>query len=168
MTAENEAAEPAPEAPPAELEKLKAEAAKAAEYLDLAKRTQAEFINWQNRARREREEISKYAIESFARELLPVLDALSKTLQHAAPAGDPIAEGVKLVEKEMLHVLSKAGIKPIVTSGKKFDPLFHEAIATVEKDGAEDGAILDEARRGYMIYDRVLRPTQVTIARKPA
>ena len=153
--------------PREEVEALRAAEARAAEYLDLAKRTQAEFVNYQGRARREREEITKYALERFLLEFLPVLDGLSHTL--AAPADADVravVEGVRIVEREMLRLLAKSGVRPMETMGKKFDPLFHEAVATVDAPpGTADGTVVEELRRGFMIHDRVLRPAQVRVAR---
>ncbi len=172
--AAGEAAAPVPPPPPPptpeELDVLRAEAAKAKEYLDLAKRTQAEFVSWQQRARREREDLAKFAIENFLRELLPALDGLTQTLRlPSLPEGaGPLLEGVRLVEKEVLRIFAKAGVLPIEAMGRKFDPSIHEAAAVTEQEGAEDGTILEEVRRGWKIHDRVLRPAHVRISRPPA
>lgn len=155
--------------PAAELESLRAAGAKAAEYLDLAKRTQAEFINYQARARREREEFSKYAAESILRELLPVVDSLQRL--QAAPGGADVPillDGVRLTERELLRILAKSGVRPMETAGKKFDPAFHEAAETVEAPGKAAGEIIEEVRRGYLLHDRVLRPAHVKVARAAA
>ena len=154
----------------AEVESLRAAAAKAAEYLDLAKRTQAEFINYQGRARREREEFSKYATESILRELLPVVDTVQRL--QAAPAGADVPvllDGVRLTERELLRILAKSGVRPMESVGKKFDPAFHEAAETVDAPpGKAGGEIVEEVRRGYLIHDRVLRPAHVKVARASA
>ena len=167
MTTETPKTDPTPEAQPSELETLRAEAAKAAEYLDLAKRTQAEFINWQNRARREREDLAKYGIESFVREMLPALDDLSNTIKVGSTdaTNKTLIEAVKLSEREFLRVLAKSGIKPIVIA-EKFDPMFHDAVV-MEPSDKPSGTILEEMRRGYTIHDRVLRPAQVRVACAP-
>jgi len=153
--------------PREEVEALRAAEAKAAEYLDLAKRTQAEFVNYQARARREREELTKYALERFLHEVLPVLDGMAHTL--AAPSDADlrtVVEGVRIVEREMLRILAKSGVRPMEAVGKKFDPLFHEAVATVEAPpGTADGTVVEELRRGFTIHDRVLRPAHVRVAR---
>jgi molecular chaperone GrpE len=153
--------------PREEVEALRAAEAKAAEYLDLAKRTQAEFINYQARVRREREDLAKYALEKFLRDILPVLDGMSHLLQAPADSGAPaVLDGVRIVEREMLRLLAKSGVRPMETVGKRFDPLFHEAVATVDPPpGTQDATVVEELRRGFMIHDRVLRPAQVKVAR---
>ncbi|MBI4566693.1 MAG: nucleotide exchange factor GrpE [Planctomycetes bacterium] len=156
--------------PYAEAETLRAAAARAQEYLDLAKRTQADFINYQTRARREQEEFRRYAVESFAREFLPVLDAIDRTL-HLDVKGEetrPILEGLRIIDRELLRVLAKAGIRPMNTEGRVFDPVYHEAVELVPSEQAPESSILEEVRRGYVIHDRVLRPAQVRIAQAPS
>jgi len=150
-----------------EVESLRAAGAKAAEYLDLAKRTQAEFINYQGRARRDREEFSKYATESILRELLPVVDTLQRLQAAQAGVEVPVLlDGVRLTERELLRILAKSGVRPMESVGKKFDPAFHEAAETVEPPpGTAGGDIVEEVRRGYMLHDRVLRPAHVKVAR---
>lgn len=154
--------------PAAELEKAKAQ---AAEYLDLARRTKADFINYQDRARREREESRKYAVESFVLDLLPALESLrhtTKSVQAAGADAKAVLEGVLLIEKEFLRILAKHGIAPIETAGRAFDPLFHEAIGAVETADRPENSVVEEVRAGWKLHDRVLRPASVRIARKPA
>jgi molecular chaperone GrpE len=149
------------------LEELRSAGAKAAEYLDLAKRTQADFVNYQARVRRDREEYSRYAAEGLLRDLLPVADDLQRLLASSSAAGLPaLLEGVKLTERELHRILVKAGARPIETLGKKFDPAFHEAAETVDAPpGKAAGDIVEEVRRGYLLHDRVLRPASVKVAR---
>jgi molecular chaperone GrpE len=157
-TTENPAAPPAAES---ELEKLKKD---AAANLELAKRAQAELANAQSRWNRDVETTRKFAVESMIRELLPVFDSLGKAVE-AGQAG-PALEAMKIIEKEALRVLAKFGVAPIETKGKKFDPLFHEAVTMTESAEHEDQAIVSELRRGWMMYERVLRPAHVVVARK--
>ena len=151
--------------PASELETLRAAGAKAAEYLDLAKRTQADFINYQSRVRREREDLVRFGTESLLRELLPVVDDLQRVLDAAAGA-PALLEAARITERELLRVLSKAGVRPIETAGKKFDPMFHEAAEMVDAPpGKAAGDVLEEVRRGYTLHDRVLRPASVKVTR---
>ncbi len=145
---------------PAETAALRA---KADEYLDLARRAKADFLNYQDRVRRERQEWSRQAVEAFARDFLPALDGLS-----LARFDDPrLMEALRLIEREILRVLAKAGIAPIETAGKAFDPLVHEAVSAEAAPGTADGAILGEVRRGWTMDGRVIRPAGVRIARAP-
>lgn len=141
---------------------------KIEEYLNLAKRIQADFINYQNRVKGEKTALTKYAIEEFIKELLPALDCLSKFVDTYSGNKEMVCviDGVKLVEKELLRILSKNGVKPIEIDSKEFNPLYHEAVAICETNDYPDMTILTEAQKGYMIHDRVLRPTQVRISKR--
>jgi molecular chaperone GrpE (heat shock protein) len=136
--------------------RLGEEAAKAGEYLDLARRAKADFLNYQDRVRRDKAEWTRSTLEGFVRELLPALDGFAM-----AKFDDPkLLEAMRVIEKEFTRVLAKNGITPIDTAGKAFDPNFHEAV------GVEPGGTaLEEVRRGWMIGDRVLRPAAVRIVK---
>jgi molecular chaperone GrpE len=145
------------------LERLRSEAeahrAKAEEYLDLARRTRADFVNYQDRVKRDKQTWDREAVERFVRELLPALDGFAM-----ARFDDPkLLDAMRVLEKEFLRVLAKFGIVPIDLAGKSFDPAFHEAV------GAEEGGTaLEEARRGWMLGDRVLRPASVRVVKPKA
>ena len=140
----------------AELSALRERAAKADEYLELARRTKADFLNYQDRIRRDRSEWSRQTLEGFIRELLPALDGLS-----LARFEDPkLVEAIRVVEKEFLRILAKAEVVPIETAGRAFDPSFHEAVA-VDPGGTR----LEEVRRGWTIGGRVLRAASVRIVK---
>src|SRR5262245_19812452 len=94
--------------------RLKEQAAKADEYLDLARRTKADLLNYQDRVKRDKQLWRKEALEGFVTDLLPALDGLS-----LAKFEDPkLVEAIRILEKEFLRVLAKAGITPIDTTGK--------------------------------------------------
>lgn len=146
---------------PEELADLRARAARADEYQERAKRALADFVNYQDRVRREKQEWTREAVERFVREFLPALDSFSM-----ARFEDPeLTEALRVIEKEFVRVLAKHGIAPIETSGAAFDPLLHEAVGAEPADGKPDGAILEEVRRGWTIEGRVLRPASVRIVR---
>ena len=141
------------------LERVQAEASKAGEYLDLARRAKADFINYQDRVKRDRQLWRKEALEGFMLDLLPALDGLS-----LAKFEDPkLVEALRLVEKEFVRVLAKSGVTPIDTAGKPFDPQFHDAVAV-----DSGGTTLEEVRRGWMIDGYVLRAASVRIVKPPA
>ena len=142
------------------VESLQAEVAqwkaKADEYLELARRAKADFINYQDRVRRDKADWNRQALEGFVRELLPAMDGFSM-----AKFEDPkLLEAVKILEKEFLRVLAKAGVTPIETAGKSFDPLYHDAVA-MDPGGTQ----LEEVRRGWMIEDKVLRPASIKLVK---
>jgi molecular chaperone GrpE len=150
-------------APEVELAALREKAAKAEEYLDLAKRARADFLNYQDRIRREKPEWARQALEGFVRDFLPALDALT-----GARFEDPrLTEALQLIAREFTRVLAKHGIVPVETAGKTFDPLYHEAVSVEVTDGKADGTVLEEVRRGWMLDGRVLRPASVRIAKAP-
>jgi molecular chaperone GrpE len=152
-----------------EITALREAAAKAEEYLDLARRAKADFLNYQERVERERSSLVKYAIEDFVRQFLTALDAVRESVravENGAEA-DRLGEGVRLIEKEFLRVLANSGVVPIEAEGKPFDPAFHEAASVVERDDVEPNTIVAEIRRGWMLRDRVLRASLVAIARPP-
>jgi len=152
--------EKAPEAGAPTLEQVQAESArwkaKADEYLEMARRAKADFINYQDRVRRDKADWNRQALEGFLREMLPAMDGFSM-----AKFEDPkLLEAVRILEKEFLRVLSKAGVTPIETAGKSFDPLYHEAVA-MDPGGTE----LEEVRRGWLIDGKVLRAASVKLVK---
>lgn len=130
--------------------------AKADDYLELAKRAKADFINYQDRVRRDKADWNRQALEGFVRELLPALDGFSM-----AKFEDPkLLEAVRILEKEFLRVLAKTGVTPIETAGKAFDPLYHDAVA-MEPGGSQ----LEEVRRGWLFDNKVLRAASVRLVK---
>ena len=130
--------------------------AKADEYLELARRAKADFINYQDRVRRDKADWNRQALEGFVRELLPALDGFSM-----AKFEDPkLLEAVRILEKEFLRVLAKTGVTPIETAGKTFDPLYHDAVA-MEQGGTQ----LEEVRRGWLFDGKVLRAASVRLVK---
>jgi len=139
------------------------------EAKDLAMRAQAELENYKKRVQRERAEQFNYGNEEIASAFLDVLDNLERALQHSEEA-DPqsIIEGVKLTHRMMLQAFERFGITPIKALGEKFDPNYHEAVAQVPRDDVEPGTVVEEHKRGYMLKDRLLRPSMVVVAGKPS
>lgn len=140
---------------------------KADEYLDNWRRTAAEFQNFKRRADKDRADYAQYANQRLLKRLLDVLDSFDAGFK-AVPESyrhKPWVEGMRAVERLMLQILEQEGVTPIDADGKEFDPNFHEAMFYEPSPGASDGEILDELQRGYMIHDRVLRPTRVKVAK---
>ena len=153
-----EAAEEAPE--PTELDQLKAERDR---LLDRLARLQAEFENARKRAERERVEHREFATGSVAEQFLPVLDNLELALK-AKGSAEQLRSGVNLIVKQMEEILEKMQVKAVPTVGEAFDPRFHEALGTVERDDVPDQHVAEEVRRGYKIRERLLRPALVRVA----
>jgi molecular chaperone GrpE len=133
------------------------------EYLDLARRAQADFENYRKRAAKEAAAAGERAKAGLVRDLLPVVDNLERALA-SAPEGDPLLEGVKLVHGELISVLERAGITGFDPSGETFDPTEHEALSTRSADGADPGVVLDVVEKGYRLNDSVLRPARVIVS----
>lgn len=135
-------------------------------YLELARRTQAEFENYQKRVRRDSETDRKYAVAPILGDLLPVLDNLERALQSPPTdeASSQFVEGIRLLYKQWQGVLAKYGVQQIQAVGQPFDPNLHEAIMQQPSADYPPMTVLAETRSGYVLHDRVLRPAQVIVS----
>jgi len=129
-------------------------------------RAAADLENYRKRAQREREEAQKFGIERLLRDLFPVVDNLDRALA-AAPEGDPLSGGVKLVLKSLEEVLSRHGVKSFRALGETFDPKVHEAIMAVATDEVPPGTVVLEHGRGFTLHERLVRPALVGVAAAP-
>lgn len=147
-----------------ELEKLKRQ---AEEHYEMFLRARADLENYRRRARKELEETARYGAAPLAEALLPVLDNMERALASGrnSDCGDAFYEGVEMVYRQMLQVLSEAGLSPIEAVGKPFDPHLHNAVMQTESDEYEPGTVVEELQRGYQFKDRVLRPTMVKVSK---
>ena len=142
----------------------------ARNHYDKLLRVMAEFENFKKRMTKEREELSRYSNEKLLSELLPALDDMDRVLEHVPI--DPsdyvkkFAEGVELARRSLGATLEKFGLKEVAALGDKFDPAMHEAIAMVESDTREPGTVMAVHRKGYWLFDRLLRPAMVTVAKE--
>jgi molecular chaperone GrpE len=154
--------------PAAELEVTLAAKEKEIERLqDRLLRLQAEFENFKRRAARDKAEFVKFANEGVLLEMLPVLDNLERAIGSArAEAGaTSLIEGIDMVARLLRTGLEKFGVRPIRAAGSPFDPAVHQAVAQVETVAGEDGQVLEEVQRGYLLEGRVLRPAMVKVSR---
>ncbi len=142
---------------------------KAEENWEKFLRAQAEMENLRRRMERELENAQKYALEKFAKELLSVVDSLELGLQAAVETDEveKIREGVELTLKQMLTVLERFNITPIDPTGEKFDPEFHQAMATEPVKGVEPDTVVKVFQKGYLLNDRLIRPALVVVAKPP-
>jgi molecular chaperone GrpE len=134
------------------------------EYLDLARRAQADFENYRKRAAREAAAAGERAKSGLVRELLPVVDNLERALSSAAEGEQHLAEGVRLVHSELIAVLERNGVQQFDPQGDRFDPGEHEALSMRSQDGAEPGMVLDVVEKGYRSNGSVLRPARVVVS----
>ncbi len=145
---------------------LKEQEAKAT--YDRLLRQAAELENFKKRTLREREESVRFANEALVKDLLPIIDNLTRAVAHAQGGGNgkPLVEGVEMVLKGLLDVLSKYGLTPIEAVGQPFDPVKHEAMAQVETADHEPNSVIQEYHKGYLFNSRLLRPALVTVAKR--
>lgn len=136
------------------------------EYLELLRRTRADFENYQKRTRRALAQERREALAAFARELLPVLDNLQRALDAALEQADegPLSRGMALVRSQMLDVLGRSGILPIEAMGRPFDPHFHESLGQQPRSDVTPDTVIEVLEPGYRFHDRVLRPARVIVA----
>jgi molecular chaperone GrpE len=133
------------------------------EIWDRFVRKQAEFDNFRKRMAREKEEVLQFAAMEIVRSLLPILDDFERALKSPAE-GDEYRKGVELIYKRLYDTLVQAGLAPIESVGKKFDPHLHQAVDTVKSDQEADHTIVEEFQRGYEFKGRLLRPAMVKVA----
>jgi molecular chaperone GrpE len=135
------------------------------EYLDLAKRTQADFENFRKRSLKDAAAAGNRARIGLIREILPVVDNLERALGVAPEGeGDAFVEGVRLVYRALEGALERAGVEVIEPKGDSFDPNVHEALSMRPQEGAESGTVLDVVEKGYRTADTVVRPARVVVA----
>ena len=151
---------------------LKAAREEAAEWQDRFLRKAAEFENFRKRTEKEKLDSMKLAKSSLLIEFLPVADACERALQSMGTGENGInelgqyKEGVELLYKQLLDTMSRAGVVPIESEGKPFDPHLHEALSRKEDSNYKVDTVIQELRRGYLFKDRLLRPAQVIVAVK--
>jgi molecular chaperone GrpE len=139
------------------------------EYLELAKRTQADFENFRKRMSAEILAAGVRGKGQLAQEVVPVLDDLERAIQAAGldPEGDSedgLAHGVLLVFRSLREGLKRNGIEAVDPQGEKFDPNQHEALSTVSVEGTEPGTVVEVLQKGYRLDEQLLRPARVVVS----
>lgn len=133
------------------------------ELTDRLQRSMAEFDNY--RKRTEKEKASMYIIgaKEVVEKILPVVDNFERGLA-TAPEGDPFAEGMQMVYKQLMAALSDMGVEPIDAVGKEFDPNLHNAVMHVEDPEAAENTVVEELQKGYLYKEFVVRHSMVKVA----
>ena len=139
-----------------------------AEQKDSFVRLQAETDNFRKRLSREKDEFSQYANERLFKELIPIFDNLERALEDPSNDTKSLKEGLEMILKQFSAFLEKEKVGPIKAIGEKFDPMVHEALTSEESNDHEENTIISEFVKGYTINNRVLRPSQVVISKKPS
>jgi len=138
------------------------------EQKDKFVRLQAETDNFRKRLSREKEEFSQYANERLFKELLPIFDNFERALEDPSNDIKSLKEGLAMILKQFSSFLEKEKVEPIEAIGKKFDPMIHEVLTSEESSEHEENTIISQFVKGYTINNRVIRPSQVVISKKPS
>ena len=133
-------------------------------------RLSAEFENYKKRMNRQMDEFRKYANEALLKDLLSVVDNLERALNTSGEKIDELVqscvmEGVEMTLNEILKLLSKYHVTSIEARGKPFDPVFHEAVMQEASEEQPENTIINEFQKGYLIHDRLLRPSMVVVSK---
>jgi molecular chaperone GrpE len=149
-----------------DLDELGAARRERDEYLELARRTKADFENYRKRVTRETSEALARGKADLARQLLPALDNLERALATGADpsAHDALVEGVAMVRDELHNRLEGAGVEAFDPTGERFDPQLHEALSTMPVEGTESGVVLETVEKGYRLNGQVLRAARVVVS----
>ena len=147
---------------------------KIKELEDKVARTFAEMENQRRRFEKEREDAFNYGGFAFAKETLNLIDNLERSKQilendealKDSEALKKTLEHFDIINKDMVSILSKNGITPLDSIGKKLDPNFHQAMMEIDDDQKEPGTIIQEIQKGFMMKDRLLRPSLVGVSKK--
>lgn len=149
-----EASEPAAEEKPAE-----------ADWKDRYARAMADFDNFRKRTARDREDLVKFAASDVIKDVLTTVDNLARALEGAKDKGDdPLVQGVKLVYDGLLKTLADHGATPLDSIGEPFDTNFHEALAQMPSSDYEEGVVMNEVTRGWLLHGRLLRAAKVVVS----
>jgi molecular chaperone GrpE len=145
-----------------------AESSKTQEQWEHLLRLKADLENTRKRLEREKLEAVKFANERLLIEILPIVDNLDRAMTSLTEGHDPekVKKGLEIAQSEIHAVLEGHGVEVVKSVGESFNPQFHEAVGIVETADAEDGVVMDEIQRGYLLNGRLIRPSKVRIAQK--
>jgi molecular chaperone GrpE len=159
-----EASESEVQAVEADFEKLLADAhQEKEEYLELARRTKADFENFRKRAASDVQAAQARGKVAVAREVVDAVDNLERALE-AADDGAALREGVEMVLAGLRETLTRNGIEVVDPKGEKFDPNQHEALSTQPVEGSESGVVVEVLQKGYALGDQLVRPARVVVS----
>lgn len=129
-------------------------------------RVQADFDNFRRRARAEKEDFAKYASLKLIEQLLPIVDNFDRALSSSKETKDfdALVKGLDMTYRGMDQLLTAEGLKPIEAVGQPFNPEFHQAVMQVESEEHEEGIVVEELQKGYILKDKVIRPAMVKVS----
>ncbi|MFD0586716.1 nucleotide exchange factor GrpE [Paenibacillus sp. GCM10027627] len=129
-------------------------------------RAQADFDNFRRRTTKEKEELGQYASMKLIGQLLPIVDNFERAIAASSSNSDydSLAKGVDMILRQLAGTLEQEGLKPMNAVGQPFNPEYHQAIMQVESEEHEEGIVVEEIQKGYMLKDRVIRPAMVKVS----
>lgn len=129
-------------------------------------RSQADFDNFRRRTRQEKEQLTQYASMNVLEQILPVIDNFERAIASSVETKDfdSLAKGIEMVFRQMMSVLENEGLKSIDAIGAPFNPEFHQAVMQVQSDEHEEGTVVEELQKGYMLKEKILRPSMVKVS----
>ncbi|WP_411347560.1 nucleotide exchange factor GrpE [Paenibacillus sp. WLX2291] len=147
----------------AELERVQAQADDQTQRL---LRAQADFDNFRRRTQKEKEDLAKYASAGLITELIPVIDNFERAMatKPDSPELESFSKGVDMIFRQLSDVLKNTGLTPMESVGQPFNPEFHQAVMQVESDEHEEGTVVEELQKGYILKDKVIRPAMVKVS----
>lgn len=151
-----------------EIENLRNIEEKLKDINDKYVRLYAEFDNYKKRVNKDREELVKYSNESLIYDLLPSLDSMEIALKHENGDSKSVVEGVENTLRAIMKTFERFGLNHIEAEGLPFNPEFHHAMTQVETDELPENTVVEEFRTGYVLGNKVLRPSLVSVSKKPS
>jgi molecular chaperone GrpE len=129
-------------------------------------RVQADYDNFRRRSRQEKEDFAKYASSKLIEQLLPIVDNFERALtaSQSVKDFDILIKGIEMTAKQLDQVLASEGLKSIESVNQPFNPEYHQAIMQVESAEHEEGVIVEEVQKGYILKDKVIRPAMVKVS----
>jgi molecular chaperone GrpE len=134
------------------------------EYLDLAKRTKADFENYRKRVAGDAQAAATRGKAEVGRDVIEAVDNLERALESADGEGEGLAAGVEMVLGGLRETLRRHGIETVDPEGEKFDPNRHEALSTQPAEGVESGTVVEVLQKGYILGDQLIRPARVVVS----
>ena len=130
-------------------------------------RLTADYDNYRKRAQRDKIEARQFANQGILEKLLPVLDNFEMAIIAVKDADPSVRDGVQMIYDQLLGVLKTEGVEPVDAVGQQFDPNLHEAISQEESDEVEEGKVINQIQRGFILNGRLVRPARVVVAKTP-
>lgn len=129
-------------------------------------RVQADYDNFRRRTLKEKEELAKYASVKLVEKLLPTVDNFDRAISASVANQDfeALAKGVDMIFRQLMSTMEEEGLTVMNAVGEPFNPEYHQAVMTVETDEYEEGIVVEELQKGYILKDKVIRPAMVKVS----